>query len=164
MSSREQFFENVSIDVKEGHLVFEGPLGSVTKHFGGSDILFDNDIIYLFSKSGYSNFISCVRQVSEGLVRGFYVELELTGLGFRFLRIEDYLLLKLGYSHYIRLDIPEGVHAFGFKKKLVLFGLTLESVMGLAALLRRLKKPDPYKGKGVRLFGETLKLKVGKQK
>ena len=164
MSNTEQFFENVSIVVNNGKLEFEGPLGCATKYFGGSDILFDNGVIYLFSKSGYKNFISCIRQVSEGLVRGYYVELELTGLGFRFLRIENFLLLKLGYSHYIRLDIPDGVHAFGFKKKLVLFGLTLESVMGLASLLRKLKKPDPYKGKGVRLFGETMKLKVGKQK
>lgn len=159
-----EFFKEIRLELDGTTLVAEGPLGKIIRKFGGEDVQATPGGLFIRSKSSYRTFISAVRSIASGLVSGYYVELDLSGLGFRFLRMEDTILLKLGYSHYIKIPIPRGVHIIGYKKKLIIFGLSFSEVRRVVGLLKNLKKRDPYKGKGVLLKGEVLKLKIGKRK
>ena len=142
-----------------------GSLGSVKKRFSGTDLEFVcRKSLFFYSKSSFRTFLNYLKRTEKGLKYGFLVRLNLVGLGFRFLKIENYLLLKLGYSHYIKLDIPESLHVFGYKRQLFVVGINLQEVNNFVKTLRSFKKPDAYKGKGVQYFGEVLKLKEGKRK
>jgi len=99
----------------------------------------------------------------EGVTKGFTVELELVGIGYRGQVKGNNLELQLGYSHPVIYPIPKDI-------KITMEGNTVIKVSGIdkqkvgqvAAEIRALRKPDPYKGKGVRYRGEQLKLKPGK--
>merc|ERR1712176_788309 len=100
----------------------------------------------------------------EGVLGGYYVELEFVGLGYRIINIGKWWLLKVGYSHYIRVPKESGICYFGFKNSLIVYGLDFGEVKTNAARIGGLRLPEIYKGKGIRYSGEEIKLKVGKTK
>ncbi len=102
-----------------------------------------------------------VKGVSEGVTR----TLEIVGTGYKAeLSGKDGLKMSLGYSHPINFPLPEGVSAKveGRGTRLTLEGIDKQIVGEVAAKIRKLRKPDAYKGKGVRFSGENIKLKPGK--
>lgn len=99
----------------------------------------------------------------EGVTKGFTVELELVGIGYRGQVKGDVLELQLGYSHPVIYPIPKDVKITMEGNTIIkVFGIDKQRVGQVAAEIRALRKPDPYKGKGVRYRGEQLKLKPGK--
>ncbi len=98
-----------------------------------------------------------------GVSEGFKKELDIVGIGYRAAVAERRLTLSLGFSHPVLFDIPEGVAVTVEKQThLVVSGVDRQAVGQVAADLRGLRKPDPYKQKGIRYTGEVLRKKVGK--
>jgi large subunit ribosomal protein L6 len=100
-----------------------------------------------------------------GVSDGWRKELEIVGIGYRAEKQTDAVVFNLGYSHPIRFQIPEGIEIEVDSKsnKLTVVGRDRQQVGQVAADIRNLRPPEPYKGKGVRYAGERLRMKAGKQ-
>jgi large subunit ribosomal protein L6 len=106
-----------------------------------------------------------VNNAVEGVTKGWTRELEIVGIGYRAeMKGKGMVVFTLGYSHPIEYPLPTGVDAAVDPKqtKLTLTGIDRQKVGQVAAEMRALRPPDPYKNKGVRYTGERLKKKVGK--
>lgn len=104
-----------------------------------------------------------VSNMVTGVTTGFRKGLEITGVGYRAQLVGNKLQLNLGYSHPIEIDPPEGV-SFEVETpiRLAVVGIDKELVGHVAARVRSTRKPEPYKGKGVRYAGEVVRRKAGK--
>jgi large subunit ribosomal protein L6 len=98
----------------------------------------------------------------KGVTEGFTVELEIVGIGYRAQMKGKTLELQLGYSHPIIYEPPEGIQIAVEGNIIKVSGIDKQKVGQVAAEIRDFRKPDPYKGKGIRYKGEILKLKPGK--
>ena len=106
---------------------------------------------------------SLVANAVTGVSQGFTKELDIVGIGYRAQATGRQLTLALGYSHPVLFDIPEGIDVTVDKQThLVVSGVDRQVVGQVAADIRSLRKPDPYKQKGIRYTGEVLRKKVGK--
>ncbi|MDP9160930.1 MAG: 50S ribosomal protein L6 [Acidobacteriota bacterium] len=106
-----------------------------------------------------------VNNAVEGVTRGWTRELEIVGIGYRAeMKGKGMVVFTLGYSHPIEYPLPSGIEAAVDPKqtKLTVTGIDRQKVGQVAAEMRGLRPPDPYKNKGVRYVGERLKKKVGK--
>jgi large subunit ribosomal protein L6 len=98
-----------------------------------------------------------------GVTAGYRRQLEITGVGYRAQKVGDKLQLSLGYSHPVEIDPPAGI-SFEVENpvRLAVVGIDKELVGQVAARIRATRKPEPYKGKGVRYAGEVIRRKAGK--
>jgi large subunit ribosomal protein L6 len=98
-----------------------------------------------------------------GVTQGFTKALEIVGTGYRVASKGQALEFALGYSHPITVDPPQGISfAVEGNTKIVVSGIDKQAVGEVAANIRKLRKPEPYKGKGVRYAGEVVRRKAGK--
>ncbi len=108
---------------------------------------------------------SMVDNLVEGVSKGFRRELEIQGVGYRAAVAGKVLKLSLGYSHEVNFEVPEGVTVSAPKQtEIVVEGIDAQLVGQVAANIREWKKPEPYKGKGIRYKGEFVFRKEGKKK
>lgn len=108
---------------------------------------------------------SLLANMVTGVTHGFEKRLEIVGVGFRGDLEKNALKLTLGFSHPILFPIPEGIRIEVEKQTLITVkGIDKQQVGTVAAKLRSIKPPEPYKGKGIRYFGEHIRKKVGKTK
>ena len=106
---------------------------------------------------------SLVANAVEGVTKGFKKELDIVGVGYRAEVKGKQIVFALGYSHPVVFDIPSGIDvAIEKQTHVTVTGIDRQLVGQVAADIRQLRKPDPYKQKGVRYTGEVLKKKVGK--
>jgi large subunit ribosomal protein L6 len=106
---------------------------------------------------------SLVANAVHGVAQGFKKELDIVGIGYRAEKTDRQVVFALGYSHPIKLDIPAGIDiAVEKQTHITVSGIDRQRVGQMAANIRALRKPDPYKQKGIRYTGEVLKKKVGK--
>lgn len=98
----------------------------------------------------------------EGVEKGFSRTLEIIGVGYKVAVKGNMVELALGFSHPVLVDLPKGIEARAEGQKLTLSGMDKEQVGEIAARIRRLRKPEPYKGKGIRYENEQIRRKVGK--
>lgn len=106
-----------------------------------------------------------VASMVEGVSKGFTVELEIQGVGYRAQADKNYLTISLGYSHDIKYAIPAGVAiAVDKQTSIAITGFDKRLVGQIASEIRALRKPEPYKGKGVRYKNEQIRRKEGKKK
>ena len=106
---------------------------------------------------------SLVANAVEGVTNGFKRELDIVGVGYRAELKGQQVVFALGYSHPVIFDIPKGIDlAVDKQTHITVTGVDRQLVGQVAANIRRMRKPDPYKQKGVRYMGEVLKKKVGK--
>jgi large subunit ribosomal protein L6 len=104
-----------------------------------------------------------IRNALIGVEKGFEKKLQLVGVGFKAAVSGKSLDLALGFSHPVKLEIPEGISVVVEKQTLItISGIDKQKVGHFAATVREMKKPEPYKGKGIRYEGEYIKLKAGK--
>jgi large subunit ribosomal protein L6 len=110
-----------------------------------------------------------ISRMIDGVTKGFEKKLEIEGLGFRAQVREPTeggqpeLELFVGFSHPVRIKAPEGIKFLVEKNIITVLGVDLEKVSQIAAKIRKVKPPEPYKGKGIRYLGEVIKRKVGKK-
>ncbi len=108
---------------------------------------------------------SMVDNLVEGVTKGFRKEMEIQGVGYRAAMAGNVLKLSLGYSHDVNFDIPAGVTITSPKNtEIIVEGIDQQLVGQVAANIREWKKPEPYKGKGIRYKGEFVFRKEGKKK
>lgn len=132
-------------------------------------IIKNPDILIIVSnKNKYLNLFYClIKQKIKGLIRPFRKLIYLHGVGFRFIVNENikFFQLKLGYSHLIEFYIPEGIKIINYKKNFIIFeSYDLNLLTKFIFFIKHFKKPDIYKGKGILLKNEEIKLKEIKKK
>jgi large subunit ribosomal protein L6 len=97
----------------------------------------------------------------EGVTRGFSRTLEVNGVGFRVAVKGNVVELAVGYSHPVLIELPQGIEAKADGQKLTLSGIDKVQVGEMAARIRRVRKPEPYKGKGIKYETEVVRRKAG---
>ncbi len=140
-----QLPQGIKMEQKDGHLVAERQNDNQAALHGLARALVNNAV--------------------EGVTKGWTRELEIVGIGYRAeMKGKGVVVFNLGYSHPIEYPLPSGVEAVADPKqtKITLSGIDRQKVGQVAAEMRALRPPDPYKNKGVRYLGERLKKKVGK--
>ena len=163
--------KGVTIKVVDGAVEVQGPKGKLRQaHPAGINFeLADGQLSATRSTddSGLAKFHglarSLVANAVTGVTEGFKRELDIVGVGYRAEVKGKQVILALGFSHACVFDIPTGIEITIEKQThLTVTGVDRQLVGQVAANLRRLRKPDPYKQKGVRYTGEVLKKKAGK--
>lgn len=107
-------------------------------------------------------FYSLVKNMVTGVTTGYEKKLEIQGVGYKVAGGGKSLTLSLGFSHQVPVEMPEGVTAAIEGNIITLSSIDKQLVGEIAAQIRRLKKPEPYKGKGIRYVGELVRRKAGK--
>ncbi len=161
----------VKVDVSEDYVEVRGPKGTLRQALPPGVRFELNDSVLVAhpvredrSLSKFHGLArSLVANAVQGVSEGFKKELDIVGIGYRAERDGSQVVFALGYSHPVVFDIPEGIDiAIEKKTHITVSGIDRQQVGQVAADLRSLRKPDPYKQKGVRYAGEVLKKKVGK--
>lgn len=98
----------------------------------------------------------------EGVTKGFSKALEVIGVGYRVAVKGNMVELNVGFSHPVLVDLPDGIKAAVEGQVLTLSGIDKEQVGEMAAKIRRIRQPEPYKGKGIKYVSEVIRRKVGK--
>ena len=163
--------KGVKVDVKPGAVEVQGPKGKLLQplptgigfEVNGDELqartLHDDPQLGKFHGLARSLVANAVRGVTEG----FRKDLDIVGVGYRAELKGKQIHFALGYSHPVVFDVPQGIDiAIDKQTHLTVTGVDRQLVGQVAANIRRLRKPDPYKQKGVRYTGEVLKKKAGK--
>lgn len=107
---------------------------------------------------------SIISNMIEGVTKGFEKGLEIVGVGYRFQVQGKLLVINAGYSHKVDLKVPEGLTVESISNtEIVVKGIDKQQVGEFAAIIRKVRKPEPYKGKGIHLKGEHVRRKEGKK-
>jgi large subunit ribosomal protein L6 len=104
-----------------------------------------------------------VANMVEGVTKGFTKQLQIEGIGYRANLEGANLVLNMGYTHPVAVEAPEGIAYKVDKNIITISGYDKEMVAKMAAQIRRVRPPEPYKGKGIRYVGEKVRKKVGKK-
>jgi large subunit ribosomal protein L6 len=115
------------------------------------------------AKALWGTYAAHLRNMITGVTEGFTKVLEIEGVGYRAEVKGKELVLNVGFSHPVSLEIPEGISAEVQKNVITLTGSDVEQLGQFAANVRKVKKPEPYKGKGIRYQGEYIIRKQGKK-
>lgn len=116
-----------------------------------------------FAKTLWGSYASHLKNMIEGVNQAFSKTLIMEGVGYRWAVEGKKLVLNVGFSHPVSLAIPEDAQVVIEKNVLTIKGKNKETVGQFAANIRALKKPEPYKGKGIRYEGEVIRRKQGKK-
>jgi large subunit ribosomal protein L6 len=166
--------ENVDVSIKENTVTVKGKLGELTQNFNGIDIQKEDDEVVLkrpsdkkVVKSKHGLYRALINNMVTGVTKGYTAELELVGVGYRATNKGQKLDLAIGFSHNVVLDLaPEiSVETITEKGKNPIIKLTSfdkQLVNQVAAKIRSYRKPEPYKGKGIRYKDEYVRIKAGK--
>jgi len=162
--------KGVTVKVVDGAVEVQGPKGKLKQALPGG-INFELADGHLVAKRGEDPGLakfhglarSLVANAVTGVTDGFKKELDIVGVGYRAEVKGKQVIFALGYSHAVVFDIPNGIDIVIDKQThITVTGVDRQLVGQVAANIRRLRKPDPYKQKGVRYTGEVLKKKAGK--
>jgi len=166
--------EGVTVDIKDNVVTVKGKLGELTQHYDSVEIkVEDGNVLVTRSsdtkdqKAKHGLYRSLMLNMIEGVSKGWTKELELVGVGYRASNQGQKLELALGFSHNIVMSLAEEikVETISEKGKNPIIKLTSHDkqlVGQVAAKIRSFRKPEPYKGKGIKFVGELLRRKAGK--
>jgi len=166
--------EGVTVSVKDNVVTVKGKLGELTQKFDSVGIKVEDGSVWVTrssdtkdQKAKHGLYRSLMHNMIEGVSKGWTKELELVGVGYRASNQGQKLDLALGFSHNIVLDLaPEvKVETISEKGKNPIVKLTSHDkqlVGQVAAKIRGFRKPEPYKGKGIKFVGEEIRRKAGK--
>lgn len=166
--------EGTSVEVKENIITVKGNLGDLTQEFSGVAIKVEDNQVWVTRpsdskehKSRHGLYRSLISNMIEGVSKGWTKELELVGVGYRASNQGQKLDLALGFSHNIVMDLApevkiETTSEKGKNPTIKLTSFDKQLVGQIAAKIRSFRKPEPYKGKGIKFVGEQLRRKAGK--
>lgn len=165
--------EGVKIENNTQHLSVTGPKGQlsvdiceeVTIKIEDNGISVSRNAEDKVSRSMHGTTRQLISNAVEGVTNGFSKHLEIIGVGYNAKSQNNRVILQLGFSHDIIFDLPEGIEAISDGKKgekLEIKGISKQVVGQVAAKIRSLRKPEPYKGKGIRYKDEYVRSKQGK--
>ena len=163
--------EKTEVTVSGGLVTVKGPKGTLSKplhrlisiEVGAEGVQVSPKSDSLEARATLGTYASHVRNMIEGVNKGFAKKLLVEGVGYKWDVQGKNLNLALGFSHPVKVAIPEGLTVAVEKGALNISGFNKELVGQFAADVRALKKPEPYKGKGIRYEGEIIRRKQGKK-
>ncbi len=115
------------------------------------------------AQANWGTMASLLKNAFLGVTQGFEKKLQFEGIGYRATVEGEKIVLALGFSHPINFPVPKGITAVMTKNIMSISGINKELVGKIAAEIRKLKKPEPYQGKGIRYVGEIVRRKAGKK-
>ncbi len=166
--------DGVTVEVKDNVVTVKGKLGELSQEFSEITIKNEDGTIILERptegkdhKSKHGLYRALINNMIEGVTNGWTKELELVGVGYRASNQGQKLDLAIGFSHNIVLDIApevtvETISEKGKNPKVKLTSYDKQLVGQVAAKIRGFRKPEPYKGKGIKFVGEQIRRKAGK--
>lgn len=163
--------QSVKVEVQDKHIVVVGPKGQLQYDLPTFlSLKQEGDILNLAchgsskrEKSGHGLWRSLIANGVKGVVDGWQKSLEVIGTGFNAKMQGATLVLKLGLSHPVNFSPPENIQISVNENKVAITGIDKQLVGQVADQIISLKRPDPYKGKGIRYEGQHIKLKPGKK-
>jgi large subunit ribosomal protein L6 len=163
--------KQTEISVSNGLISVKGPKGTLTKplhryisvEVGAEGVQVSKKSSAKEAQALVGTFASHMRNMMTGVTAGFSKKLLVEGVGFKWEVAGKNVNLSLGFSHPVKMTIPEGLTVVAEKNALTISGSDKEVVGQFAANIRALKKPEPYKGKGIRYEGEVVRRKQGKK-
>lgn len=162
---------NTEVKVSGSTLLVKGPLGELTRELHpmievkveGANATVHRKKETLESKALWGTFASHLINMVEGVNKPFEKKLILEGIGYKSEVKGDKIVFALGFSHPVEVEVPKTLKVTAEKNNITISGSNKEEVGAFAAKLRDLKKPEPYKGKGMRYSTETIRRKQGKK-
>lgn len=153
--------DNITVAGSKGTLTqFTMPGVTVKQEEGNVVVTRENDEPQNRAKHGLMRTL--VNNMVTGVTQGFSKQLEVNGVGFRVALAGQDLKMNLGYSHEVIYHLPQGIQATVEQNKITISGISKQQVGQVAAEIRSLRKPEPYKGKGIKYADERIIRKSGK--
>ncbi len=161
----------VTVDIKDRTLKVKGPKGELVLEVHPKVTIEKTDSEMNIKVKNETNkqeralwglFRALIANMITGVTQGFTKVLEINGVGYKAAVTGKKLVLTLGYSHPIEMEIPAGIEAKIEKNVLTITGIDRQAVGQLAAVIRDQRPPEPYKGKGIKYSDETIRRKAGK--
>ncbi len=161
----------VTVDIAENnHVTVKGPKGTLEKTLPtemeikveGEEVVVTrpNDLKKMKSLHGLTR--SLIQNMVTGVTEGYQKTLEVNGVGYRATKQGNKLVLNLGFSHPVEMTDPDGIESTVEGNNIIIKGIDKEKVGQYAADIRDKKRPEPYKGKGIKYSDEVIRRKVGK--
>lgn len=163
--------KGVNFSFEDGVAIVKGPKGELKRKFRDEIVFQKKDDSLelkmkkptLQSRALWGTYASHIKNMIKGVVEGFSKKLIIEGIGYRAEVRDKKLVVSAGYSHPITMEAPEGI-SFSLEKNTVkIEGIDKELVGETAAKIRAIRKPEPYKGKGIRYENEVIRRKAGKK-
>ncbi len=164
----------VEVDIQANKVTVKGPQGSLEREFRPEIKIDKKDGLIEVSlkktkerikeqKAFWGLTRKLIYNMVEGAAKGFEKKLEIEGIGYKAEIIGEEIILSAGFSHPVKLKIPPGLKVSVEKNIITVFGADKELVGHLAALIRKVRPTEPYKGKGIKYQGEVVRRKAGKK-
>lgn len=163
--------ENVEVKIEGQKVIVKGPKGELQKEIRPELNVEKKDNQILITpaeetkktKAFWGLSRAIIFNMIKGVKEGFEKKLQIEGVGFRANLEGEELVLNIGYSHPVKIKKPESINFSVEKNIITVSGSDKELVGQIAAKIREVRKPEPYKGKGIRYLGEEVRRKVGKK-
>lgn len=162
----------VKVDVNGGSIAVNGPKGTLEYSVRGDVVsvaVEDNRVVVSrsseekFARAMHGTTQRLIENMVKGVVSGYQKNLDIHGVGWQAKIIDKQLVMQLGFCHTVDMDIPEGLQVnVPNPQRIEVIGIDKQQVGQFAAEVRASRKPEPYKGKGVRYEGEIVVRKAGK--
>lgn len=161
----------VEVKIEEGACIAKGPKGELKQEIHPRvNIVQEDNVLKVnidsikdkFGRSLWGSFRSLINNMIIGVTEGFEKKLELKGVGYKVSLSGNKLILNVGYSRSVEYNLPEGITAQVDKNIIAISGINKQLLGEVAAQIRSIRKPEPYKGKGIRYVDEVVRRKVGK--
>lgn len=161
----------VTVTIADGSIVVKGPKGELTMAIHPSVIITQEaDGLHVnvvnpevkSDKALWGLYGSSVKNMIVGVTDGYTKDLEVNGVGYKVALKGKVLVLNVGYSHPVEFELPAGITAVVEGNVIKLSGFDKQLIGETAACIRRIRKPEPYKGKGIKYVTEVLRRKAGK--
>ncbi len=162
---------NTEITLGDGAVSVKGPLGTLSRPLhhmievkvDGNNVTLEPKKLTLESRALWGTYASHITNMVSGVNTPFVKKLILEGIGYKSEVKGDKIVFALGFSHPVEVAIPATLKVTAEKNNITISGSNKEEVGSFAANIRALKKPEPYKGKGMRYDGEVIRRKQGKK-
>ena len=163
--------KEVKVEAKEGSVFVEGPKGKLSREISPriqleikeNRLFVKRNSDTKIDKSLHGLYRALIFNMIKGVTQGYQKELEIIGTGFKAQIQGNKLVINVGFSHPVNFIVPEGIKIETPKPtQIVIKGIDNEKLGEVAAEIRGIYPPEPYKGKGIRFVGEYVKKKVGK--
>ncbi len=163
--------ESVTVNVTGNDVLVKGPKGELTQKIKGKIIVnvkddkisVENKIEGRSNKAMHGLYRSLIQNMVWGVSKGWNKGLELSGVGYRAAVAGNKLTLNVGFSHQVDFPLPSGIIAEVKENRINIMGIDKQLVGETAAKIRRIRPPEPYKGKGIKYVGEVIRRKAGKK-
>ena len=162
----------VTVTIDGNTVTVKGPKGELTNEFNklikieqvDNEIICSRDNDAIFTKSIHGTTNSLIENMIIGVSQGYTKELEAVGVGYRFAVAGNKITVTAGYSHPVIVEVPAGLSVESkVNTELTISGIDKQKVSEFAANVRKVREPEPYKGKGIRYKGEVIRRKEGKK-